>query len=158
MSRTRYFSLTLSLLIIDRLTKWWVSSTLDRGDPNDLVGNVIRLTRVHNEGGAFGIFPGGGIVFLVVSGIVSLVLFLILLTMEIDNRLIRTGMAFVLAGALGNLVDRIQWGYVLDFFEIRGFPIFNVADACITVGAVFIILAILFGGERNRSKGKANRV
>ena len=158
MARSRYFSLTLILLIIDRLTKWWISTTLDRGVPNNLIGNVIRLTRVHNDGGAFGIFPGGGIVFLVVSGVVSLILFLILLTMQIDSRLIRTGMAFVLAGALGNLVDRIQWGYVLDFFEIRGFPIFNVADACITVGAVFIVLAILFGGERNRSEGEADRV
>ena len=158
MARTRYFSLTLILLIIDRLTKWWISSTLDRGVPNDLIGNVIRLTRVHNDGGAFGIFPGGGIVFLVVSGVVSLILFLILLTMQIDSRLIRTGMAFVLAGALGNLVDRIQWGYVLDFFEFRGFPIFNVADACITVGAGLIVLAIVFGGERNRSEREADRV
>ncbi|MBE0634390.1 signal peptidase II, partial [Candidatus Bipolaricaulota bacterium] len=96
--------------------------------------------------------------FLVVSGIVSLMLFLILLTLHIDSRLIKTGMAFVLAGAIGNLIDRIQWGYVLDFFEIRGFPIFNVADSCITVGAVFIILAILFGGDRNRSARKADRV
>ena len=153
MARTRYFSLAVILLIIDRLTKWWAFSSLDFGVPNDLIGSVIRLTRVHNEGGAFGIFPGGGIVFLVVSSIVSLLLFLILLTMQIDSRLIRTGMAFVLAGALGNLIDRIQWGYVLDFFEFRGFPIFNVADACITVGAVLIILSILFGGERNRSQG-----
>ena len=158
MARTSYFSLTLILLIIDRLTKWWISSTLDFGVPNDLIGNVIRLTRVQNDGGAFGIFPGGGIVFLVVSAVVSLILFLILLTMQIDSRLIRTGMAFVLAGALGNLVDRIHWGYVLDFFEIRGFPIFNVADACITVGAGFIVLAIVFGGERNRSERKADRV
>ena len=153
MSRTRYFSLALVLLIADRITKWWVSSTLDPNSPNNLIGNVIRLTRVHNAGGAYGIFPGGGVVFLVVSGIVSFILFLILLTMHIDSRLIKTGMAFVLAGALGNLVDRIQWGYVLDFFEIRGFPIFNVADACITVGAVLIILSILFGGEHNRSEG-----
>ena len=158
MARASYFSLTLTLLIIDRLTKWWVDSSLDFGVPNDLIGNIIRLTRVHNEGGAFGIFPGGGVVCLVVSSIVSLILFLILLTMQIDSRLIKTGMAFVLAGALGNLVDRIQWGYVLDFFEFRGFPIFNVADACITVGAAFIILSILFGGDRNQSKGKADRV
>ena len=153
MAKTRYFSLSLILLVIDQITKWWVSISLDRGVPNNLIGNVIRLTRVHNDGGAFGIFPGGGIVFLIVSGIVSLILFLILLTMQIDSRLIRAGMAFVLAGAIGNLIDRIRWGYVLDFFEIRGFPIFNVADACITVGAVFIILAILFGGDRNRSQG-----
>jgi len=67
-------------------------------------------------------------------------------------KLIKTGMAFVLAGAVGNLIDRIHWGYVLDFFEIRGFPIFNVADACITLGAVLIILSILFGGERHQSE------
>ena len=152
MSRTSYFSLALALLIIDRVTKWWVDSSLELEVPNNLIGNVIRLTRVHNDGGAFGIFPGGGAVFLVVSGIVSLILFLILLTMQIDSRLIKTGMAFVLAGALGNLIDRIQWGYVLDFFEFRGFPIFNVADACITVGAVLIILSILFGGERHQSE------
>jgi len=119
---------------------------------------VARSGFVHNEGGAFGIFPGGGIVFLLVSSVVSLILFLILLTMHIDSRLIRAGMAFVLAGAMGNLIDRVQWGYVLDFFEIRGFPIFNVADACITVGAGLTILSILFGGERNRSERKADRV
>jgi signal peptidase II len=152
MPKTRYLSLALVLLIIDRLTKWWVFSTLDPNVPNNLIGSAIRLTRVHNVGGAFGIFSGAGIVFLIVSGVVSLILLLILLTMHIDSRLIRTGMAFVLAGAVGNLIDRIQWGYVLDFFEIRGFPIFNVADSCITVGAILIILAILFGGERNRSK------
>lgn len=158
MPRTRYFSLVLLLVIIDRLTKWWASSSLDVGVPNDLIGGVIRLTRVHNVGGAFGIFPGGGMIFLVVSGVVSLLLFLILLTMHVDSRLLRTGMSLVLAGALGNLVDRIQWGHVLDFFEIRGFPVFNVADACITVGAVLILFTILFGGEKHRSKGQADRV
>ena len=158
MARTRYLALAILLLLIDRLTKWWVFTHLEFGRPNNLIGNVIRLTRVHNEGGAFGIFQGGGVVFLIVSSVVSVILLLILLTMHIDSRLIRTGMAFVLAGAVGNLVDRIQWGYVLDFFEFRGFPIFNVADACITVGAVFIILSILFGGERDRSTRKADRV
>ncbi|MBU1050356.1 signal peptidase II [Candidatus Bipolaricaulota bacterium] len=152
MGKTRYLLLSLVLLLMDQATKWWVSATLTFGQPNNLIGNTVRLTRVHNVGGAFGIFQGSGTVFLVVSAIVSFILFLILLTMSIDSRLIKTGMAFVLAGALGNLIDRIHWGYVLDFFEIRGFPIFNVADSCITLGAVFIILSILFGGERHRSE------
>ena len=153
MGKTRYLSLAAILLLIDQATKWWASTTLTLGQPNNLIGNAIRLTRAHNDGGAFGIFQGGGTVFLIVSGIVSFILLLILLTMTIDSKLIKTGMAFVLAGAVGNLIDRIHWGYVLDFFEIRGFPIFNVADACITVGAVFIILSILFGGERHQSEG-----
>jgi len=158
MARMRYLSLTLVLLIIDRLLKWWASTSLEFAVPRNLIGNVIRLTRVHNVGGAFGLFPGGSTVFLVVSSIVAAVLFLILLTMHIDSRLIRAGMACVLAGAVGNLIDRIMWGYVLDFFEIRGFPIFNVADACITIGAGLIILAVLLGGERHRSRRKADRV
>ena len=158
MARMRYLSLTLVLLIIDRLLKWWASTSLEFAVPRNLIGNVIRLTRVHNVGGAFGLFPGGSTVFLIVSSIVAAVLFLILLTMHIDSRLIRAGMACVLAGAVGNLIDRIMWGYVLDFFEIRGFPIFNVADACITIGAGLIILAVLLGGERHRSRRKADRV
>jgi len=158
MARINYFVLAIVLLTLDRLTKWWVSTSLDFGIPNNLIGDAIRLTRVHNDGGAFGLFAGGGVIFLIVSAIVSLILFLILLTMNIDSRLIKTGMAFVLAGAIGNLIDRIQWGYVLDFFEIRGFPIFNVADSCITVGAAFIILAILFGGDRHRSARETDRV
>ena len=151
MGKKRYLALAAILLLVDQATKWWVDKSLVFGQPNNLIGNVIRLTRVHNDGGAFGIFQGGGMVFLIVSAIVSSILLLILLTMTIDSRLIKTGMALVLAGALGNLIDRIHWGYVLDFFEFRGFPIFNVADACISIGAVFIILSILFGGERHRS-------
>lgn len=152
MGKTRYLVLALVLLAVDQATKWWVATTLTFGQPNNLIGDVIRLTRVHNDGGAFGIFQGAGTIFLIVSSVVSVILLLILLTMTIDSRLIKTGMAFVLAGAVGNLIDRFHWGYVLDFFEIRGFPIFNVADACISVGAVFIILSILFGGERHRSE------
>ncbi len=158
MAKTRILFLTILLLIADQLTKWWAFTTLEFAAPRNLIGNVIRFTRVHNEGGAFGLFPAGSTVFLVVSSIISAILLLILLTVHLDSRWIRTGMACVLAGAVGNLVDRIRWGYVLDFFEIRGFPIFNVADACITIGAGLIILAVLFGGERHRSRRETDRV
>ncbi len=158
MARLRFFSLTVLLLIIDRLTKVWVHAHLRFAEPHTVINHLFYLIRVHNEGGAFGVFPGGGLVFLIVSSIVSFILFVILLAIHIESKLIRTGMAFVLAGALGNLIDRIQWGYVLDFFQIRGFAIINVADACITVGAGLIILSILLGGERHRSRRKADRV
>lgn len=158
MTRLPYVSLSLFLFLLDRLTKWWASVSLQYGVPRPLIGQAIRLTRVHNEGGAFGIFPGGGVVFVIISSIVSFLLLAILLTMEIRSRLIRTGMSLVLAGALGNLMDRFLWGHVLDFFEIRGFPIFNVADACITMGACLILLSILRGGERHRSRRTADRV
>ena len=158
MDRIPYLLLTSALVLLDRLAKWWAASSLDVGRPVPLIGQAIRLTRVHNVGGAFGIFPGSGELFLAVSGIVSLVLLAMLLIGRVRGRLVRFGMAVVLAGAVGNLIDRLLYGYVLDFFEIRGFPVFNLADACITVGAGLIILDVLIGGDRHRSRQQADRV
>jgi signal peptidase II len=158
MDRIPILFLTSALILLDRLTKWWASTTLHLGQPMPLLGSSIRLTRVHNVGGAFGIFPGSGELFLAVSGIVSLVLLVLLLLGRVRGILARTGVAVVLAGALGNLIDRLSYGFVLDFFEIRGFPVFNLADACITVGAGLIILHVLFGGERHRTRRQADRV
>ncbi len=158
MDRIPYLFLTSALILLDRLAKWWASTALDVGRPVPLIGQAIRLTRVHNAGGAFGIFPGNGEIFLAVSGLISLVLLAVLLVGRVRGRLVRFGMSIVLAGAVGNLIDRLLYGYVLDFFEIRGFPVFNLADACITVGAGLIILDVLIGGGRHRSRRQADRV
>ncbi len=159
MDRIPYLLLISALILFDRLTKWWASTALHVGQPRPLLGQSIRLTRAHNVGGAFGIFPGNGELFIAVSGIVSLVLLGLLLLGRVRGVLARLGMAVVLAGAVGNLIDRWLYGYVLDFFEIRGFPIFNLADACITVGAGLVILhVLLFGGDRHRTRRQADRV
>lgn len=158
MDRIPYLLLTCVLILLDRLTKWWASAALTAGQPTPLLGQSIRLTRVHNVGGAFGIFPGSGELFLAVSGVVSLVLLILLLVSRVHGILARLGMAIVLAGAVGNLIDRFLYGFVLDFFEIRGFPVFNLADACITVGAALIILHVLFGGDRDRARRQADSV
>jgi signal peptidase II len=123
-----------------------------------LVGNLVRLTRVHNTGGAFGIFPQGQALFLAVSAIVAVSLFLVLVFARDLRRLLRFGLTLVLAGAVGNLIDRAASGYVLDYFEIRGFFVFNVADACISVGAALLVVYALFGGGRHRTCGQADRV
>jgi len=157
MSRLLWFAPTAALLLFDRLTKLWAMNSLALGEPQPLIGHVIRLTRVHNIGGAFGIFPGSGTLFIAVSAVISLVVFLVLLSKSVSSWLLRLGLSIVLAGAIGNLIDRIAYGYVLDFFEFRGFPVFNVADSCVTVGAVLIIIYVLFGGERHRSEEQADR-
>ncbi len=158
MDRIPYLFLTSALILLDRWAKWWAASTLRVGQPEPLLGQSIRLTRVHNVGGAFGIFPGSGELFLAVSSVVSLVLLALLLLGRVRGILARVGMAVVLAGAVGNLIDRFLYGYVLDFFELRGFPVFNLADACITVGAGLIILHALIGGDRHRAGRQADRV
>ena len=158
MDRIPYVLLTFVLILFDRLSKAWATAALSVGRPEPLLGQAIRLTRVHNVGGAFGIFPGNGELFLAVSALVAVGLATLLLVGRVRGALARLGIAVVLAGAVGNLIDRLLYGFVLDFFEIRGFPVFNLADACITVGAGLIILHVLIGGERHRSDRQADRV
>ena len=157
MNRIPYFLLTSGLVLLDRLSKAWAARALDIGRPTPLIGDAIRLTRVHNIGGAFGIFPGGGELFIAVSAVVSVVLATLLVVGRIRSILARLGAAIVLAGAVGNLIDRLLYGYVLDFFEIRGFPVFNLADTCITIGAGLIILCVLLGGDRHRVGRETDR-
>jgi len=158
MDRIPYLTLTSALILLDRLTKWWAGHSLAYGRPQPLIGQAIRLTRVHNVGGAFGLFPGSGILFLVVSAAVSLVLMFLIATKRVHGLWAKIGVSIVLAGAVGNLIDRLLYGFVLDFFEIRGFPVFNLADACISVGAALIIITVLFGGGRDRSEREADRL
>jgi len=158
MSHIFYLGFTIALLGLDRLSKWWVFTRMDIGRPQPLIGNTIRLVRVHNDGGAFGILRGNSTLFLVVSSLVSVGILVMLFSRKVESAWARFGLSVILAGAIGNLIDRAMWGYVLDFFEFRGFPVFNLADACITVGAGIVIIAMLFGGERHRPSGEADRV
>ena len=157
MDRLRWLLPTAVLLLFDRLLKLWAACALDLGRPTPLLGNAVRLTRVHNTGGAFGLFPGTPAVFIAVSAVIAAALFVFLLSRWANDWLSKLGASILLAGAAGNLIDRATHGYVVDFFEIRGFPIFNLADACVTVGAVLIIAHVLFGGERHRSRRQADR-
>lgn len=150
MDRFPYFLIAGLAIGLDRLVKLWAASALTLSEPHPLLGQAIRLTRVHNAGGAFGIFPGNGTLFLIVSSVVAVGLVSILLVARLRGRLVKFGLALILGGAVGNLIDRLHFGYVLDFFEVRGFPVFNLADACVTVGVGLILIHILFGGEKDR--------
>ena len=151
MSSVPYLFAAGLIVGLDRLTKGWAASTLILSEPHPFLGQVVRLTRVHNVGGAFGIFPGNGTVFVIVSSVVAMGLFIFLLAVDLRGKLLKAGLALVLGGAIGNLIDRLHYGYVLDFFEVRGFSIFNLADACVTVGVGLILVHTFFGGEKDRA-------
>lgn len=158
MGGVSYLLLSGVIVLLDRLLKGWAAASLAPAASRPLLGEVIRLTRVHNVGGAFGIFPGNGVLFLTVSFIVSIALVVLFLAVPLRGTLLKTGLSLVLGGAVGNLIDRLQFGYVLDFFEVRGFSIFNLADACLTMGIGFILVHALFGGERDRAARPVDRL
>ncbi len=158
MHRYGWFLLSATLIAFDRLTKLWATCALSVGQPEGLIGQSVRLTLVHNQGGAFGIFQSRGDLFVIVSAIVAAVLAALLLIERGRRRLLSLGVAVLLAGAVGNLIDRFIHGYVVDFFEVRGFPVFNVADSCVTVGAILVVIYLVFGGTHDRSESKADRL
>lgn len=147
MRRPFPFLLSLAVVALDQGVKAWATRALTLGVPRPLVGDAVRLTRVHNPGGAFGLFPHNPGAFIAVSVVLVGALGAFLLRGG-WRRLGSVGGALLLGGAVGNLVDRLRWGYVLDFLEIRGFPVFNVADAAIVTGATFVALAFVTEGKR----------
>jgi signal peptidase II len=148
MNRSLCFSIAAVSIGVDRLLKCWVRGTIALHESRALIGQNIRLTRVHNVGGAMGILPGGSTAFVAVSLAVSLVIVGLLLVRKYESSLMCTGLALLLGGAMGNLIDRLAYGYVLDFLEIRGLFVNNLADVCISVGTAVIILHVIFGRDK----------
>lgn len=138
--------LAAAILALDQGVKAWVVRSLAVGGSQPYLGGVVRLSRVHNPGGAFGLFPEHTAAFIAVSALVVAVLGAIHLLGRWRG-MAGAGSGLLLGGAAGNLVDRARWGYVLDFFDVGGFPVFNVADAAIVVGAGLLALAVLARGK-----------
>ncbi len=136
------------LLVADRVTKAWAVHALALGDPQPLLGNVVRLTRVHNAGGAFGVLAGRPTLFIAVSLVIAAIAVAAFVVLRRQSPWLRLALVLVFVGAVGNVIDRLSVGYVVDFFEIVGFPVFNVADSCVTVGAVLLVLYAFLGGRR----------
>ncbi len=143
------------LLALDRFTKAWAATTLTLGDPQPLIGDVVRLTRVHNSGGAFGVLAKVPALFVAVSILIAIAAFVTFVVLRGRRPFLRLALVLIFVGACGNLVDRLTLGYVVDFFEVVGFPVFNVADSCVTVGAALLVLYAFFGGGRRSTSAES---
>lgn len=133
-------------IVADQVSKAYVAAHLALHEswmPLDFIEPIFRFTHVRNTGAAFGIFPQGGSIFLVIAVIVSA--FIVYYYRQIpDNAwLVRLALGLQLGGALGNVVDRARQGYVVDFFNLEHWPVFNVADSSIVVGVVLLALVML---------------
>jgi len=135
------------VIAVDQLAKWWAVNDLSDG-PIHIVGS-LRLALTRNSGGAFGL--GRGFAPMIVLAAVALVVVLVALGRSIDRPAVAVCLGLVLGGALGNLADRVfrapgfGRGEVIDFVDLRWWPVFNVADIAITVGCVLLVLLSLRG-------------
>ena len=97
---------------------------------------------MHNTGIAFGLFKGN-VIFFIVSTILVIAILVFLLRLESKNYKVIIPLALILGGAIGNLIDRLRFGYVVDFLDFRVWPVFNVADSAITIGGIVLFFILL---------------
>lgn len=135
-------AVTSLVFLLDRATKIFFSQLLSAGESFPIIRRVLHVTLVHNTGIAFGLFKDQGGVFIMIPLIaVVLLVFNIYYyrqNNEVINRTYIVSFALILGGALGNLTDRVVHGHVIDFIDLRVWPVFNIADSAITIGAVII--------------------
>lgn len=130
---------------LDQWSKWYVRTSLSLGStwsPWDWMTQYARIVHWKNTGVAFGMFQGMGTVFAVLAALVSLAIIYYYPRIAGDNWILKTCLSLQLAGALGNFIDRITIGYVTDFISIGNLPVFNVADASISVGVAILLVYV----------------
>ncbi len=136
---TFIFSISLFVILLDQLTKYLVSKYMELHQSIPLIKNILHITYIQNTGAGFGILKGWNMLLIFIS-LIIIGIILFYFDRVIKEKPIHIPVALVLGGAVGNLIDRIFLGYVLDFIDFRIWPAFNVADSCITIGALWLIV------------------
>ncbi|MFA5058998.1 MAG: signal peptidase II [Candidatus Omnitrophota bacterium] len=133
----------LVVLFLDRISKAFFSNILALGESIPVVLNVAHFTLVHNTGIAFGLLKNQGVVLAIIPVIVAaLIIFAVYYfrNSKTIDKISLIGFSLILGGAFGNLIDRLFYGYVIDFIDFRIWPVFNIADSAITIGTVLILI------------------
>lgn len=150
-------AIPLGILVLDQISKAWVREELTLGEPISIIGDYVRLMFIHNEGAAFGLTVGSytSMIFLILATLASAMVLYLYLTTPVSERLQRVALALILGGALGNIIDRVRWDMVVDFIQVgvagHYWPIFNLADSAVTIGAVLLAYSYLFKGAPSES-------
>ena len=144
-----FWIIFIIVIALDQVTKLLVQSFMNVGDSVALLGDLFALTYILNPGAAFGFFAYQTTMFIVIT--VFVIFFIILVNYKLPNYffMMRTGLAFQLGGAAGNLVDRVRMGYVIDFLDLSFFPpIFNIADLAIVIGIFYFAISLWGEGRQ----------
>ncbi len=148
-----YVLLSALIVVLDQWYKGFVARQLVRvGTSAAFLPGILQLTLVHNAGASWGILSGKTTFLLIVTALVCLVILCAILLDKPAARLGKLSFAFILGGAVGNALDRYLLGYVIDMFETEfiSFPVFNVADCFITVGAALLCIWVLRDERKSR--------
>lgn len=154
--RLLWIAITILGILLDQLTKLIVSVNMALYESIPLWDGVLHITYIQNRGAAFGMLANQRWVFLIISSITIIVMLVFLSLTKSKNALLLSSVAMILSGGIGNMIDRLALGYVVDMIEFRliNFAVFNVADSFVCVGAALLFLAVLFEKEDTEAVGE----
>jgi signal peptidase II len=135
-----FFAVTLLLVLLDQASKWWIQWKLIPGQSVPIVPGVLHFTLSFNSGIAFGLFPQLGGLFLWASLAVVAVVLIYYLRLTVPSAWTTAIASLLAGGALGNVLDRLRLGHVVDFIDFRVFPVFNLADTAVTCATILWIV------------------
>lgn len=148
-----YLLLSAVIVGIDQWVKLWTVSTFELGESQSVISNIFSLTYIRNTGAAWSLLEGKMWFFTIVTVIAVIAVLYFLIKNLHGSKWFTVGLSLVLAGALGNFIDRVRLGYVVDMFQTDfiNFPIFNVADMSLVIGVICIFIYIILD---EKEKGK----
>ncbi len=138
-----YLAIVLILVTFDYIIKTKIKTIMQLGDSIDVIKNFFSITYVQNTGAAFGVFKNQKILFLIV-GIVA-ILILVYSFSKTDSKIAKISISMVISGAIGNIIDRLLYGFVVDMFDFHAIwsYVFNFADVCVVLGVALLSFSIL---------------
>lgn len=143
------------LIALDQLTKFLIVKSLEVSESIKVISNFLYITSHRNQGAAWGILQGKMWLFYIVTIVVLVILFMFFKNEGYGRPDVQLGLSLLIAGSIGNFIDRLFRGEVVDFVDTYifsyNFPIFNVADAALTIGVIVLIIVILFEGKEEKA-------
>ncbi len=137
------YLITLILLSVDQFSKYIIRQKMSLAESIPIIKSVFHITYVENRGIAFGLFPQGSSLFIVISLIIILGIIFFERKKVIKSLKERFCLGLILGGALGNLIDRLRFGFVIDFLDFRIWPVFNLADSGVCIGGILMVFFLL---------------
>ena len=153
-----YLLIATLVMLFDQITKYWVSVKLREGDEIDIIRGFFKLSYTENPGIAFGMLNSGNVKWLLVAVSIAAVLVVVyyMRRTPVTNSLLLWSLALLAAGICGNLVDRVRMGRVIDFiliyYKSYQWPVFNIADTAITIGAALMAIELFLAPQAERTK------
>ncbi|MEK6869253.1 MAG: signal peptidase II [Nanoarchaeota archaeon] len=139
------FSTALIIILLDQTTKFLVKNALQLNQTLPIISNVFHLTYINNTGAGFGILKAQALILIFISVAVIGIILYNFDRIKNNETLLQILAGFVLGGTIGNLIDRLAYGHVIDFLDFQIWPIFNFADSFVTIGVIGLIIYLWKG-------------